>query len=411
MRSPTTDPHHAITLAWIVRLRWLAGAAQALVLGVAAPLVADLPVAPLAAVIGLGLVSNLGLWLAGGRRPVSDGLLLGVLALDAGLLTALLALSGGASNPFSGLYLVVVGLGALVLRPAGAFALLAVCAIAYGALFTEPLGGGGHLGHPGMRGHLIGMWVAFVLGASFLSFAIVVLRRRLEVAEREAGEARGVAERAARLASLATLAAGAAHELATPLSTVAVVAGDLQRSADSDLREDGALLARQVERCRRILHQLAADAGAGLGEGRQVRALDALLREAVADRAVTLTVDPALGDVAVEVPVELLSQALRRVLDNALSSGDAPAVSLAARVAAGRLELVVRDRGAGMTPDVLARVGEPFFTTRPTGEGMGLGVYFARSVAEHLGGGLTLASTPGEGTAATLWFPLATIVP
>jgi two-component system sensor histidine kinase RegB len=74
---------------------------------------------------------------------------------------------------------------------------------------------------------------------------------------------------------------------------------------------------------------------------------------------------------------------------------------------AAAVRFEVRDRGAGMGPEVLARVGEPFYTTKPTGQGMGLGVFLARAVAERLGGGLTLHSVPGQGTVATFSLPLA----
>jgi two-component system sensor histidine kinase RegB len=381
-----------VPFEWVVRLRWIAAGAQLVVFLVAWATIA--PWVPLPAMLGVlvvGMVSNAFLAVVYRARRPPEWVLVAVLVLDAVLLTALLAMTGGASNPFAPLYLLLVGLAAMVLRPRWTWALVAMTAACYGALFLLP---DPHAHHAGsMSAHLAGMWVAFALGAPFLAFAITRIRSELALA-------RQVQERAVRLASLATLAAGAAHELASPLSTIKVVARELERLDDASVAADGALLQREVDRCRDILSQLSADAGAGMGESPQTLSLRELVQGALGDREVVLE-----GDLEAEarLPVRLVRQALRRLLDNAFAASDQ--VALRVHREGEWLLLSVTDRGPGMTPEVLARAGEPFFTTRAPGEGMGLGLFFARSVSEHLGGTLEITSAQGSGTRATLRIP------
>jgi len=381
-----------VPFEWVLRLRWIsAGAQLALFLAAWATFAPWVPLAPMFGVLALGVVSNAGLAMAyRGRRP-PEGVLVGVLLLDATLLTALLAMTGGASNPFAPLYLLLVGLAAMVLRPWWTWVLVAFAAASYGVLFLVPAPHAHHTGS--MAAHLAGMWVAFALGAPFLAFAITRIRTEL-------ARARQARERAARLASLATLAAGAAHELASPLSTIKVVARELERRDDPRVAADGALLQREVDRCRDILSQLAADAGAGMGESPRTVPVRELVEGAVGDREVA--VEGELEGNA-HLPPRLVQQALRRLLDNALAASEQ--VVLHVHPGEGWLSLTVVDQGPGMSEEVLERAGEPFFTTRAPGEGMGLGLFFARSVSEHLGGTLEITSDPGRGTRAALRIP------
>jgi two-component system sensor histidine kinase RegB len=110
----------------------------------------------------------------------------------------------------------------------------------------------------------------------------------------------------------------------------------------------------------------------------------------------------------VEGPPKALARALRSLLKNALQASPAGSrVDLRFQVAGAEVRVEVADRGAGIPPDVLARVGEPFFTTKMPGEGMGLGLFLTRALAEQLGGALDLESQPGKGTTARLRLPAA----
>jgi two-component system sensor histidine kinase RegB len=268
---------------------------------------------------------------------------------------------------------------------------------------------GGHAHHGGQASysaHLQGMWLAHALGAMAIATFVSALSRALR-RERERSE------RTARLLGLATLAAGAAHEIGNPLATIRVAAGELER----DLLERGLsgeeladlrLIDGEVGRASRVLERLAASAGELMGESPvalDLHEVVAVVLERVGERAERVATSvPASGE-PVRWPVQAVSQALLQLVRNALDASAPDArVQVVACPERDGVRIDVHDRGRGMAPAVLERVGEPFFTTRP-GQGMGLGVFIARSLVEHLGGQLELESTPGQGTVARVWLP------
>ena len=230
--------------------------------------------------------------------------------------------------------------------------------------------------------------------------------------------ARNLASRQERLASLATMAAGAAHELATPLGTVALVAKELERSltrtGDTQAVDDARLIREQVGRCRMILDQMAGSTAAA-GEGIEARTVDELLDETLttvrAAPPIERRVPPEVGRLPVKLPPRAVCQALRSLVTNAqdASPADGKVVVSAARDAGG-LRLDVLDLGDGMPAEILARIGEPFFTTKEPGRGMGLGLYLARAVVESVGGSLAIDSRLGEGTRVSVVIPTEVIV-
>jgi len=385
-------------LRWLLRLRWGAvGVQLLLVAAVSVFLHVDVPWAPVAGLWAVQLASNA---IAQGwilRRPhLAVPALPGLMFLDVLLFTGLLYLTGGPTNPFSFLYLVYIALSAVVLQPRWSWALAAVALLSFGALFfVSPEAG--HADHMGL--HLQGMWVGFGVAAGFIVYFVHRVTRALNVARQQAA-------RQDQLTSLATLAAGAAHELSTPLATIAVIARELElRALPADEHADVKLIREQVERCRQILDQMATDVGAGIGESPVERSA----KEWVAAAAEGL---PGLERLEIRVdekqhvvgPPRALAQALRSLLKNALQASKE---KVQVKLDAGRLE--VRDVGTGMSNEVLARAGEPFFTTKAPGEGLGLGLYLTRAVMTQLGGGLELSSRSGEGTLAVLVLPAAAV--
>ncbi len=408
-----------IKLRWLVRMHWAAIVGQtAIVLG-AHLWVVPLPLSPLLALVALQAAANLALrvWLARASH-VSDAALAAVMLFDSLVLTLLLHLSGGHHNPFSTMLLVNVALSAILLPPRWSWAQFAFSLVAFGALFfvreLAPFGAPEHAAI--MTLHLEGMWVAFALAALLIVTIVQRVTRALGARQAELERARSLGERREKLASLATLAAGAAHELATPLGIIAVAAKELERSmprngAGAEVEADLALIRSQVVRCRDILHQMAAQAGENAGEplvtvpaGEWVAAaLDGLPER----ERVEATAPPGPACL-VRGPPRGLARVLKVLVRNALEASppDRPV-----RVEAGRsgreVVLEVVDRGAGMAPEVLARAGEPFFTTKEPGAGTGLGLFLARALVEQLGGRLTLESAPGRGTTARIALPAA----
>jgi two-component system sensor histidine kinase RegB len=263
--------------------------------------------------------------------------------------------------------------------------------------------------------HLEGMWAAFALAAGFIVYFVQRVTRALAAREAELVEARAAAARHEKLTALGTLAAGAAHELSTPLSTIAVVARELERQltrtgAEAATLEDARLIRQQVARCRDILTQMTLDAGASQGESMVERAPAALVEEALEGlperERVRTELDARTWEERELVPAHAFARAIRGVVKNALqASGPGTPVRLGLVREAAGWRLTVEDSGEGMAAEVLARAGEPFFTTKAPGEGMGLGLFLTRAVLEQLGGGLVLRSTPGEGTTVVLTWP------
>jgi two-component system, sensor histidine kinase RegB len=411
-----------IKLSWLLRLHWGGIFGQSLAIAAARWLVGiDVPLLALFAILAFEVVENIALelWLRRGGS-VGQGFIATTMFLDAFILTALLALSGGYSNPFSTMYLVNVALATVLLDAAWAWAMLGTSLALFALLFA--------LHHVGvlqvlstldndeiMALHMQGMWVSFAVAAAFIVYIVARVQLALTRVEEALAAERSLSARKDKVASLATLAAGAAHELSTPLSTIAVAVKELMRSAErggsqAAALEDLALIREQVGRCRDILHHMSAQAGENAGEPIIELPLADWVEEAMAfladPKRVELHAGSDLAAYAVAGPPRGLARALRSLLKNAVqaSSPDEPVV-LRVAVEAGQVRIQVIDRGVGMPVEILSRAGEPFFTTKVPGEGMGLGLFLTQTLAEQLGGSLELRSTPGTGTTATLKLP------
>jgi two-component system sensor histidine kinase RegB len=433
----------APTIGWLARLRWAAWLGEVVAVLVAGlGLGLGMPWMELAILLTAQALTNAAASAALRGAAGSEQVVTGLLAMDAVFLTALFYLTGGPANPFSFLFLVHLALAAVVLPPRRTWPLFLLSAVLFGLLFLDhrPLmpasapdpadldhaahgehGEHGEHGHGGVQAsashaahdmdlHLRGMWVAFVVAGGFIVTFVGRVTAALAARERDLVTAREAAARSERLASLATLAAGAAHELATPLSTIALIARELEHGlADGppEAAADARTIRQQVERCREILAHLRADAGDAAGEAPERVDAGQILRDALAgSRApgrVEVTVDEGLAHATVLTFPRTLAAALRGLVNNALDATEQGGrVTLSALRDGAHITFRVDDDGPGIPPDVLDRVGEPFFTTKPTGRGMGLGVFLARQVAARLGGNLTLGAAPGGGTRATL---------
>jgi len=418
--TPSLAAKHDVDFVWFVWLRWSSYAGQVLtILAAQLFLGARLPLTGLFAVVAFEAATNVVAHLRSRRTPsVGTAWVVGLMVADLVGLTGLLYGSGGPFNPFNFLYIVHIALASVMLEARWVWGLVVLAAALFGGLFLD------HIGltfAPGatldaMFMHVQGMWVGFVVAASFTVYFVTRVSRALRQRENDLSDARERTARTEQLASLGTLAAGAAHELGTPLATIAVAAGELAWELDridgaSELREDVELIRHEVQRCRTVLDRLAVDAGHGAGTAREPTSLADLVDLALdglsddVRRAVDCQCEHP--DRKVNVFARLLGQALRGVIVNAVhaSPPDRPVI-VRAEVEPHTLVFIVQDEGPGMAPDVLSRAPEPFFTTRPPGEGMGLGLFLTRTIVERLAGHLTLRSAPGEGTTVTLRVPL-----
>jgi len=420
-RADATDVAPNLALPWVLRLRYgMVALEAAIVLGMAYGLRLDIPVFRAVALLTAALASNLVL----GRLrtlPVRfpQATLGAAFCLDILCLTAMLGLTGGPMNPFSLLYLVQITLSAVVLRKVWTWALGALSTLCFGLLFLLRIPSPAFRTHhavEGMSPHLVGMWIAFVIAGALITFFTGKIAGALRTREREVLLLQDQVAKHERLASLVTLAAGAAHELGTPLGTIAVVARELEHYAanvasDAAVLEDARLIRSEVERCRRILERMSAQSAEPMGETPERVCVGDLLVRVLKDfpeaQRDLLKIELADDSLTTVLPAQATVLALAALVQNALdaNTGGLP-ILITATDAGPTLQIAVRDQGHGMPADELRRIAEPFFTTKEQGKGMGLGTFLVRTFAERLGGRLRFDSAPGEGTTATLELPL-----
>ena len=364
------------------------------------------------------------------ERSEPSRFVLSALATDIVLITALLHVTGGAENPMSSAYMLYVTLAALLLGPRATAGVVFLCAIGYGSLFFGGLDVGGgaqeHMHHHHHHGHhhgggdassfeqhLYGMFGAFVITAALVAYFVQRLSLSLRSRERELTSAREREERAHYLAMLGALSAGAAHELATPLGTIALVAGELEARAakldEAELLEDARLIREEIRRSRAILDALAERAGKGVGEASELLKIDSFLRALIdaqpEPRRARITLDA--GPIPLEAPPGALRTAIEGVVNNAFEIEPDNQVLIRAREVEGELVIAIRDHGPGMDAETLARAKEPFYTHKTAHDGMGLGLYLTDSIVGELGGRLDIESAKGQGTELCLRLPMS----
>jgi len=395
----------------LTQLRWAAGLGQAATVLITTQIMGlSFPLAPLFTIIaiefGASAASAALLHWSFGFRPWH---VLALLLFDVVALTGLLHFSGGPQNPFSFLFLVHIVLAALLLGTRDAWILTVVSAGLSASLFVgEPR----EHNHELMGVHLNGMWVAFVIAAALIVTFVGRILNRLERRQAELDSAQARTSRAETASKLGMLATGAAHELATPLSTIALISGDLSSfcRTNPDLEgfsEDAELLRSEVSRCRHIIEEMASEAGTSIGE----ELLDVPVARVVED-ALSRIPKQEIVDVTYETGTDVMTmhlaprgfaRAISCLIENGIAaSGPDSRVTLKVRTNDESLQFAIEDSGPGIPDDLLDRVKDPFFTTKSTGKGLGLGLFFAETVISELGGRLEIYNGGDDGGACAL---------
>lgn len=349
---------------------------------------------------------------------VEHSVALALMLLDLLTLTAMLYYSGGAGNPFSFFYFVNLAVGGVMIRPRAAWSLTLTAIAGYILLLNQsvPVAGLDTFTPDRFDLQMGGLMLAFATCSSVVTYFVTRTAGQLKQRERQLLRTQAAQAASQRLESLTTLAAGAAHELATPLSTIDVIVRELSRhledcakpaSVDTDLR----LIDGQLEMCRQILQRMRTAAGDSMAhrwDQTTVRDLIDTTLEGIRDPH---RVDVKDGSEAVEshplwVPQEAVALAVRNLIHNGLdASGESGRVRVESKLVGQRLQLSVVDSGQGMSEEVLGRASDPFFTTKEPGRGIGLGLFLTRNVISQLGGELEFRSTLGSGTEAIVTIP------
>jgi two-component system sensor histidine kinase RegB len=354
------------------------------------------------------------------------------LAYDVLQLAALFYLTGGITNPFSLMFIAPVVIAASTLNLGNTMIL---GALAFGcasiiSVFHEPLPWSATEPFTLPPLYIAGMWASLVLGMGFTS--VYAWRIASEGARMSAGLAATqlALSREQRLSSIGALATAAAHELGTPLGTIAVVAHELERvlPAGSPEAQDARLLRGQAERCRMILMKLARPDEPMLGDTARLPICALLddLADTYRDEELEIVITAAPVDRDVPQPQvwrapELL-HGLGNIIENAADFAR-ERVKIEASWSAAMLRVTVEDDGPGFAPDIFERIGEPYITSRPGDhavgdteigppesklgkhEGMGLGFFIAKTLLEQTGGTVKALNPPGGGARVSVSWP------
>jgi two-component system sensor histidine kinase RegB len=397
----------ALSARVLVLLRWLAALGQGATLYIVWRLGVEVPWWQCGGAVVVTLITNalLQWWLRQIRWEMRDGFF-HILLCDSFMLTFLLHWTGGLVNPFALFYLVQLTLAAVALRSSavvslgllmtGAFLWLWQCAV--------PLRMQDGSAVPGER-LTQGFLAALVLSGGFVLTLLLALRRRSHRLQKERERLRRELEVRERFLSVAALATGFAHELGTPLGTIALAAEEMKAQPDA---ETAAIIIREAERCQKVLQRLRELGQEATGRSAEPcvvwRTIEATLNELPETQRQRVKLDLKAQEVSVACAG--LREALLVLLRNALlASADDEKVVLRVESASEALRFIVEDRGSGFSDEMLHHWGEPFRSTRDLGSGMGLGLFFVRRLAASMQGGIEVENLATGGARVMLTLP------
>lgn len=403
----------------LIQLRWIAVVGQIITIAVVNfGFQIHLPLREMAVVLICLVAFNIGsIFRWRDHHEVTNGELFFALLVDVTTLTAQLYLSGGATNPFSFLYLLQVILGSVLLRAWSVWTIVGITAACFIGLtaFYRPLALPPD--YYGMHGsYIVGTLLCFALNASLLVIFITRISHNLRAREARLHDLRERAAEEEHIVRMGLLASGAAHELGTPLSTVCVILGDWRRmpaiSADAQMLEEIDEMEAQVQRCKTIVGGILLSAGEARGDSPVATTLrtflDALVKEWRESRSVVkFSYDNRFGGDVPIVSDSAIKQMIYNVLDNALEASPRW-VGLEVARDGDALVLTVMDSGPGFQPQILAQLGKPYLSTKGR-PGAGLGLFLVSNVARTLHGTLSAHNRPEGGAIVTVTLPLESI--
>ncbi|HEC19035.1 MAG TPA: HAMP domain-containing histidine kinase [Gammaproteobacteria bacterium] len=417
--SDTSTIHHHTSQDNLHRLAILRGlgiAIQALLIAIAQWwLGLALPILPLAFILTIhGLWAVFTAWRAQQRRDVSNNEFTLQLTTDILAFSGVLYFVGGATNPFAWFYLLPLTIAATLLNRAQTWGLAALTVICYSLLMRYhlpfSLDNTGHNGN--FSQHVFGMWFGFVMSAGLVAYFVTGMAEGLRARDHRLAEAREQALRDEQVVALGTLAAGAAHELGTPLNTMAIINDELKEDfppqKDHKLNQQLSMISEQIDRCKAALSVISASAGelrADAGEALPVEPyLQNLLSRWHAERPETQLQKTIHGSQPIPFLIAdlALDQAIINILNNAADVSP-EWVAFHASWTPQQLNIEIRDHGPGLSQYAEPRIGK--IPCSDKDHGLGLGLYLAHSVIERMGGNVQLFNDR-QGSCALIQLPL-----
>lgn len=423
----------------LITLRSVAVFAQCLTLALVHYFLAiNLPWLPMLIAIAVLASINFFSWLRlRANYPISDLELFAQLCVDVLVLSILLYYGGGSTNPFVSLFLLPLVIAATTLSQRFAWAMAIVTTACYTLLmkYYQPLPSQApspdemamdmNMDMPMMHDHsqmqhmmpsddafnmhVAGMWLGYVISALVIAYFVVKMAQAVRVRDEKLARIREETLRNERIVALGIQAAGAAHELGTPLATLSVVIGELKNETGAlpEWRDSLTLLDGQVRVCKKILDKLLSNAQDLNAPSAQ--AIDVLLADTLTEWQILRPAVPYQFQLIGPQPIPsimadpTLHAALLNLLNNA---ADASPQGISIRVDWDETQLILEilDQGQGLTAEVIAHAGSAFFTTKQ--EGRGLGLFLANATLERLGGSVRLFNRDGGGATTEVKLPL-----
>jgi two-component system, sensor histidine kinase RegB len=417
--SDGTEPIGILRLLFWLRT-FTVVAQSAVVLVAYSVLAGPLPIRPIVLTIGaLALWNVLSYRDLYTNRRVQHGEIALHLVVDVAAFTSIIYFTGGYTNPFVSLYLLPISLAAASLPAAYAWSIGAICGACYSLVWRW------HVPLPPVNArfgsdfdlHVAGMWVNFLIAAILIVFFVGRMARLVRRRDQELAALRETALRDQQIVELGTLAAGTAHELNTPLSTLAILVEELNESASTPAqRAHLNVMAEQIQSINERLNRIAGSVGAARSEGARQIGLRAYLEELIEqwqgahpDIELGVTFDLPAADTPI-VAEATIGQAIRNVLDNAAHAtlaNERDSVAVRVSCSGTRLDIAVSDEGTGLDPG-LREIGLRVVSTKE--RGLGIGILLSRAALERFGGRLDLANRPAGGVEAQIHLPLDELI-
>lgn len=367
----------------------------------------------IAVIVSMALINVITWWRLGRPRAVTHGEYLAHLMADVAGLTLLFYFTGGSTNPFISYYLVPVTIAAATLPWRHAWAVAGAAMLAYTALLfhyqpVPQLSQGHTSGTFGL--HVVGMWLNFGLSAGLVTFFIYKMAHALRSRDQALSRTREAALRNEQVLAVATQAAGTAHELGTPLSTMAVLLSEMREEARGDalLEKDLALLRDQVDTCKSRLRHLVENADRRRMAEPEILDADRWLAGVVQrwlvlrpDVSYHLEVANRRGRPWLAVDATL-DQALTNLLNNA-ADANSDDIRIHLDWTAEDVVIDIRDHGPGVAMSIADQLGETFVSTKS--KGLGMGLFLTHATINRFGGGVSLYNHPEGGTLTEVTLP------